>query len=169
MAVLILITSLNLLFMLQFTCKLRRLLSNNNQSQRFKQLILKNAILTITGALSTIVCYTAWYLTAMGEFAHLDILLNTLCISLMFKTNETHYHRLCGLCLWCTMKCNPMNIGRESHDGLAAQNNLPHDTPSVRCSVPSHSMAVPNSHEVHRVLSNSVISLQLTPDTPDVS
>eukprot|EP00485_Elphidium_margaritaceum_P005079 CAMPEP_0202695042 /NCGR_PEP_ID=MMETSP1385-20130828/8739_1 /ASSEMBLY_ACC=CAM_ASM_000861 /TAXON_ID=933848 /ORGANISM="Elphidium margaritaceum" /LENGTH=435 /DNA_ID=CAMNT_0049351001 /DNA_START=51 /DNA_END=1358 /DNA_ORIENTATION=+ len=93
-----------------FGVKLKRIfgMSQGAKKERFalKSLIVKNAILTTTGSLSTVINWCIWLTvtptTGNGIFLlYLDVWINCLVIALMFKYNEVHYKRCCRCCISC--------------------------------------------------------------------
>ena len=109
--VLIWIVVMNIIIGIIFSVKLNQLLSNhadNEQIQfRFKSLIIKNSILTLSGAVSTVVCYLLWLGFIRATFLYLDLFINCVVIALMFKYNEKWYKKLCRCCiLMFFIKCD---------------------------------------------------------------
>eukprot|EP01084_Bolivina_argentea_P154881 269962_1 len=107
--------SINIFLCAIFVNKLNKLLSveykyNNCISFKFKSLIMKNTILTLTAATSTFLSYFLWFTNIVGiggAFIYFDMFLNTLVIGLMFKYNDHHYRRLCKCCIYlCFMHCD---------------------------------------------------------------
>lgn len=104
---------INLALCAIFIAKLRRILSANEDNQhiklRFKSLIVKNAVLTIAGSVSTITAYALWVVAGgvTGAPLYIDLVCNCVIIGLFFKTNENHYRRLCRVCiLVCLVHCD---------------------------------------------------------------
>ena len=99
----------NMLFGMMFVNKLRPIMrgcheANKRGEFRFQMLIIKNTLLTVLGIISTIMALAMWgFGISIGLW--IDVFLNSLVISLMFKYNEHHYKQLCRPCIWvCIMR-----------------------------------------------------------------
>eukprot|EP01084_Bolivina_argentea_P126928 224599_1 len=102
-----------------FTLKLKNLIketANKMASVKVKDAMVRNTILTVSIVCSTLICWTCmilfgWYL---GGLAHVDIMINCLCFSLMFEFNAYFYKKVfCRLCNYCFV---------QSHQGLELMN-----------------------------------------------
>eukprot|EP01084_Bolivina_argentea_P084887 153472_1 len=98
-----------------FTIKLKKLLSytddeNKGFKFKFKWLIVKNCLLTLAGATSTLITYSLWVIKLFGigpMFLYFDMLINALAIALMIKYNEKYYKFLCKYCIvLCLRDCD---------------------------------------------------------------
>jgi len=73
---------------------------NEHLNLNLKSLIFKNAILTVTGSVSTITAYAVWIMVPVSATPlYIDLVVNCLVIGLMSKSNEKHYKRLCRPCI----------------------------------------------------------------------
>eukprot|EP01083_Nonionella_stella_P159854 521920_1 len=94
--------------------KLKQLLrhepANAEVKFQYKSLIIKNSILSLCGAISTLLSYMIWVSHALpisAALLYFDMFLNCLVIGLMFRQNERHYKRLCGCCVvMCFSVCD---------------------------------------------------------------
>eukprot|EP01083_Nonionella_stella_P293553 998360_1 len=106
--------SINIIFGMVFVLKLKVLLSSNVDDHmqtkldfRYKSLIVKNSILTLTGSISTIAAYIIWIASSFVTGMYIDLLVNCLVIGLMFNYNTKIYKRLCKCCIgMCFDKCD---------------------------------------------------------------
>ena len=110
----------NLYFGIVFSVKLSKLLSNQkgNHAVKFnmKALMIKMGILTLTGSVATLICWTLFIFDQFlvkGAFPvvslalYLDFFVNCAVIGLMFNHNEKHYKRVFKYCiLCCFIKCD---------------------------------------------------------------
>ena len=106
---------LNAIFASIFTVKLNSILSDDYRKDetakfKFKSLIIKNGILTITGSISTMAAYILWLTPILDLgyfFLYFDLFLNCLVIGLMFKYNEKWYKKCCRCCIvLCLTNCD---------------------------------------------------------------
>eukprot|EP01083_Nonionella_stella_P071922 193533_1 len=94
-----------------FSLKLKKILSDQVDYQssaiKFKTLIIKNTLLTLTGTISTVGSWMLWLgmqRTAFGAtFLYLELFINCLVIFMMFKHNEWCYKRVCRCCVFCCL------------------------------------------------------------------
>ena len=108
------LAAFNITFGWIFIAKLIRLLSNHKDNEHIqfgmKSLIVKICILTLTGSVSTILCWSLWIsdmLNFGAVFLYIDLFVNSMVIGLMFKTNEKHYKRLCKCwIILCFLNCD---------------------------------------------------------------
>eukprot|EP01083_Nonionella_stella_P079603 218518_1 len=105
--------SINIIYGIVYILKLRVLLSPAmNESTTYltfvyKSLIVKNAILTITGTITTLSCYVLWISLSFTSGLYIDLFVNCLMIGLMFKYNSKLYKRLCKCCIVvCFVTCD---------------------------------------------------------------
>ena len=99
------ITILNVSFLCVFTHKLRQIMSgndeNNGLNNKFRNLVLKNAICSIHGSLSTIISPILWLKTHFVCWLYLDLFLNSMVIGLMQSHNQKLYECICNPCISC--------------------------------------------------------------------
>eukprot|EP00484_Ammonia_sp_Unknown_P020153 CAMPEP_0197035636 /NCGR_PEP_ID=MMETSP1384-20130603/13377_1 /TAXON_ID=29189 /ORGANISM="Ammonia sp." /LENGTH=355 /DNA_ID=CAMNT_0042465721 /DNA_START=126 /DNA_END=1193 /DNA_ORIENTATION=- len=104
---------MNIAFGIMFSVKLHKLMSSasvaNGGTVHFKlsSLILKNSILTLIGATSTLLSYALWITNLLGVgavFLYTDLLVNCLMIGLMFEYNEKYYKLCCKCCIVCCFR-----------------------------------------------------------------
>ena len=101
----------DVIFSVIFCMKLNKLLSKNKENEKiqfkFKNLIVKNCILTVFGSCSTVINWISWIYGNSAGFLYLDLFIKALVIALMFKYNERYYERICKCCIWiCFNKCD---------------------------------------------------------------
>merc|ERR1712154_760933 len=97
--------------------KLKKVLNLNQSSGvddkkifKMKALVIKNAILTMLGSLSTIINWILWILLSNSlsigpMLIYLDLFTNSLLIGLMFNYNDKYYKILCKYCIvYCLVK-----------------------------------------------------------------
>eukprot|EP01084_Bolivina_argentea_P084888 153473_1 len=115
MAGVLFVAFFNILLGSIFTVKLKKLLSytadqHNDIKFKFKWLIVKNCLLTLTGATSTLIAWSFWVLKPFGigtMFLYFDLLINVLVIALMIKYNEKYYKITCKCCIiLCLRDCD---------------------------------------------------------------
>lgn len=105
---------LNVIFGGVFSFKLNKLLmdhkDNENIKFQFKSLIVKNTILSLTGSISTVVCWLLWrfiFGVMTWLFLYFELFINCIVIGLMFKYNDNWYKRFCKCCIMiCFIKCD---------------------------------------------------------------
>eukprot|EP01084_Bolivina_argentea_P029656 55065_1 len=130
------VASSNIIFGVIFSIKLHKLLSKNEGNEttkfRFKTLVLKNTIVSISGSISTIACWMLWifmiqidYKLGFGAlFLYLDLFVNCMCIGLMFKYNEKWYKRICKcFILMCFNKCDKTRHKMSEHEVMEYVND----------------------------------------------
>ena len=105
------IVILNIMLATIFATKLKKLLSDHDDNEdtkiHLKILIVKNTILSVTGSITTIICWFGWYLTNFGILLYIDLCVNCMVIGLMFRYNDMWYKRFCKcFIIMCFMKCD---------------------------------------------------------------
>eukprot|EP01083_Nonionella_stella_P032234 88257_1 len=115
------VTVANVVIGVIFGMKLKKVLNLNhkggnvgttNKSKAFqlKSLVIKNSVLTMIAASSTVINYTLWivfgYFIGIGTIlVYLDTLINCLCVALMFSSYDIYYKKLCKTCIvFCLLK-----------------------------------------------------------------
>ena len=104
------IPMMNMVFGVIFSIKLNKLLSKNKHNEdiklQFKSLIIKHAILTLIGFVSSIINYVLLLVVGSKLFVLLDVFINCLVIGLMFKYNDKWYKRYCKCFIFlCFIDC----------------------------------------------------------------
>ena len=94
----------NICFGLLFSWKLNGLIKKisdeNKKNNSIQKLMVKNTILTVSISISTFINYLIYFIDdKLDFFLYLDVFLNSLFISLMFKYNDNIYYKfICKLC-----------------------------------------------------------------------
>eukprot|EP01083_Nonionella_stella_P009610 27595_1 len=116
------IVASNIIYAIIFGKKLKKLLAFasseadtlSDNEFNCKVIGIKVTILTLFGAISTVVNHVLWmvmnligYILGVGTaFGLLDLVMNCYAIGLMFTSNERYYKQTCKCCLLCCCKKN---------------------------------------------------------------
>lgn len=133
------VNMLNIIFAVIFSLKLRKFVtlrrdtkSNTAQRLKFEALIIKNDLLTFVGLLSTSIGYSLWFAVRNMIIIHVDTLINTIVVGLMFSCNKRYYKLMCRPCIaLCFKGCDPYSSKAELVKMTAVQSpRSPSDTSS---------------------------------------
>ena len=192
-AALIFITILNIIFGAIFTVKLHSLLSGNHENEKikfkFKALIVKNCILTLTGSVTSVTMYALYIMFDVGAFLYFDIFINCLVIGLMFAYNDDYYKRCCKcFVLLCFLECDKNKDalnkaetlryvnslhGLQTELGLAEMQTVPSNTHTISNARSTATLTIikPSADitmDLEKIIDGITPKLTSTPDSIDI-